>query len=158
VDILAELDAKIAYHEDALAKLRGFRATAVELLAALGEPALPPAPSLNGHAREKRPGKPAPRPAPAASGPRRSRDPDRALRVARLLLDGPMGTGSVEVRAKVSCPTALATLRGRPDWFRKADPANQQSPWELTEAGRLAATAPTATSGAEAPSPPSSSS
>lgn len=74
-------------------------------------------------------------------------DPDRSLKIARLLLDGPQSTPYLAKAIGASDGTvhrALVCPAGRA-WFRKTDPANRLSPWDLTPEGRKAASAPAPT-------------
>lgn len=130
MDILAAIDAKLAFHREQIDRLTAAREQAVELTALLGG-SMPTSPS------EKPPGKPRPR--PSTDGPGASDQP-RRLRIARHLLEnGPLRVGELVAAGLGSQPTVNATMRGDP-WFRKSGPGNLD-PWELTEAGRAAATA-----------------
>jgi hypothetical protein len=56
--------------------------------------------------------------------------------VARHLAGGPRPLGELAAVLDVTGPTVKAVLEANPGWFRKAQPDNRLSPWELTEAGR----------------------
>lgn len=96
----------------------------------------PPAPP------EGSPGKPEPRPATvSASGNRPGRKPDTTLppRVAAAMLGGPKRMKDLEAACGATGPKIGRVLNANPHLFRQADPTNRLSPWELTEAGRVAA-------------------
>lgn len=101
----------------------------------------PPAPAP---APKEPPGKPEPRPRP--SGPGRTKpgpagDMDRPLRVARFLAEnGPHRVGEMDAAGVSPQPAINAVFKSHPSWFRKTGPG-LRCPWEVTEAGRAAATA-----------------
>jgi hypothetical protein len=106
-----------------------------ELLAEMGlaedsppEPAKPPA-VKDGRASAPKVARPATLP-----GPGKKLAPGD---VAVLLADGPMVLGALAAATDVSSPTVRKLLEAHPQWFRKTDPDNRLSPWELTETGRL---------------------
>jgi hypothetical protein len=137
MDMLAKLDARIAFHEAEAAKLRAARETAVMLTDMLGGDVLPADPARVG------PGKPEPRPARREPGEESPTNQRRAAEAARLLLDGPKTTAELAGLLGVKDAVTWLALNARPGWFQKTD-GSRLAKWELTEAGRLAASADTA--------------
>jgi hypothetical protein len=130
VDILAAFDAKIAFHEGQIARLREARATAAGLLGLADSGPTPEVP----------PGKPEPRPRERSEPGARNAVP-LVTRVARFLAEkGPHRVGGMVAAGVGSQPNINAELKTHSTWFRKTGPG-LKDPWTVTEAGRAAATA-----------------
>lgn len=117
---------------DADADMSVYRAAAVAVANAEPEPAPQPA----------KPKQETPRPqaaAPSKGGVFNRASDAKVLQVARAMLaQGPLTLSQIVTAAGVSRATATGALRSRPDLFQKTG-ENLFDPWDLTPAGRAAA-------------------
>lgn len=126
------LDDLLARRDRLAADLAELDAAIAVVRRVLGGDAPAPAPEVVA------PGKPEPRPAMQAPGDA-GRDPP-AVRVARhLAATGPQRVGQMVAAGVASQPTVNKAIRDNPTWFRRTGDG-LMDPWEVTEAGRAAAT------------------
>lgn len=121
---LGAIDAEIAR----LTALRELVAGAIGPTAPAPEPAAGKAPPA------------APNPAPRAKGkpgPKSGANADaRRLTIARALEAGPLAQGEIGERTGVG--GSAGYYLSSSGWFRKSNPSDRLSPWELTAVGRAA--------------------
>lgn len=104
----------------------------------------PPVPTRNGKPRaakkpaaERRPRAAKPSANGDGGGSEGNVDPRARGLIGRLLFErGPMKAGDICSTLEIAQPTLNCHTRNNPNLFRKVDPENRLSPWELTEEGR----------------------